>query len=383
MVQKKRIKLTDFKFCTGCMSCFSSCPKKAITAKSKYGFYYPQINKTKCIKCGICVKSCPIVTGNVVQNEIKKVYSAQAKEISWRLKCSSGGIFGLISSFAYNNDYVIYGVAYNKNNREANHLSSDEVDLLEFYGSKYVQCSGDNKFLQVKQDLEKGRNVLYSGCPCEIAGLLSFLGTKYDNLLTIDFICHGVPSPTFFKKVIEKESKRNNVSLVKFREKDSSFPSLITTLYYEDGTKTIYNSFDFYYFRLFHDNICLRRSCYNCSIQSKHLADITLGDDWEASDKDNLGKSLVIVNTNKGETAFNKVIELCDENIVIKSTDSLSKRIFTHKYKKIGYRTFRFFRLYNHPVCAKSFFKIYKPMKKLKDKTFERIAILKNRILKK
>ena len=188
--------------CTGCRMCEQICPVNAIKMiENKEGFIEPVIDKTKCINCGLCSKRCPQL------NEIKRedykmeVYAAKNKNIEEQKSSSSGGVFSVLANYVLENNGIVFGCAFN-DNLIAEHIGiEDKNELYKLRGSKYVQSNTKNTFKDVKENLENSRMVLYSGTPCQIAGLKQFLGKEYDNLYTVDLVCHGVPSPKLFKKL--------------------------------------------------------------------------------------------------------------------------------------------------------------------------------------
>ncbi|MDD3999993.1 MAG: Coenzyme F420 hydrogenase/dehydrogenase, beta subunit C-terminal domain, partial [Bacilli bacterium] len=235
MMKTKKIKLANITQCTGCMACVSTCNTESITVLRKKGFYYPTINHKNCKMCGACVKVCPILNKTNSNKFERGFFTGFSKDFNWRIKCSSGGMFGVFSNYALSNNWIIYGAIYNKKTSQIEHASSCETTVHKMYGSKYVQCVGENKFKEIKKQLDLGEKILYCGLPCEVNGLIHFLGKKYDNLTTIDFICHGVPSPALFNKLVKEESKHSSIDNLTFREKDDSFPNQKMIIYFNDG----------------------------------------------------------------------------------------------------------------------------------------------------
>lgn len=300
-------------FCTGCADCANSCPKAAITmAADEKGFLRPAIAQDLCVDCGLCKKLCP-------QNERLapvregKIYAALAVSDEVRAKSSSGGIFSLLAEKTLREGGVVFGAAMDGNLRVRHMMADTEEKLDLLRGSKYVQSEIGDSYKQAKECLEQGRPVLFSGTPCQVDALQHFLGKEYEKLLTVDILCHGVPSPAVLRKFIESREQAAGKKVVKinFRDKDPGWSAFSTTLFFEDGTKEIDNSYFYFFVR----NYCLRESCSHCLYSStKRVGDITLGDFWgykesapEHIEDDDLGISLVSVNTEKGAAAFRAV----------------------------------------------------------------------------
>lgn len=182
--------------CTGCRVCEQSCPQKCITmVLNRDGFLYPEIDKAHCIECSLCSIRCPINAEHKADNVNPKVYAAILKDKDVLLQSSSGGAFSAIADYVIEKGGTVFGCAFNEN-FEAMHISvKSRQDLARFRGSKYVQSDTGNSFYQVKQELERGYYVLFIGTPCQVEGLKVYLNKKYDKLITVDLICHGVPSP--------------------------------------------------------------------------------------------------------------------------------------------------------------------------------------------
>ncbi len=308
----------SYKKCFSCRSCEQICPKSAVTlSESAEGFYYPIIDNEKCINCSLCVKSCPVLSP--VKNDIsnQKSYVAYLKDKELLKRSTSGGAFtGFAENILSNNGYV-FGAAYDDNLVVKQTCVSNFIDLEKLKGSKYVACDTENSFSQVKQLLKTGKKVLYSGTPCQIAGLRDYLSEEYDNLITVDLICHGVPSQKLFNKYLEWQGKKSGGKIIYcgFRDKDIggwSCGGKIKTKT-KTKTKTINGSFDPYY-RSFLKCNNYKESCYTCPFakMENRPSDITIGDFFEVNlffddiDRAN-GVSLIITNTQRGYDFFNSV----------------------------------------------------------------------------
>ena len=202
------INIVEKKDCCGCSACVSKCPKQCISMiVDNEGFSYPYLDKENCIDCGLCEKVCPVIN----QNEPKKplrCYAAINPDENIRVKSSSGGIFTMIAEYIIAEGGVVFGAAWNKNWQVEHTYTEVKEGLKVFRGSKYIQSIIGDSFIQVELFLKVGRKVLFSGTPCQIAGLKKFLRKEYNNLITVDFVCHGVPSPGVFRWYMKEELKK-------------------------------------------------------------------------------------------------------------------------------------------------------------------------------
>lgn len=302
--------------CVGCRSCVQICPKHAISMKEDIeGFYYPVISD-KCVECGVCKKHCPIMFPENVYNEEKECYGVILKNKEALLKSSSGGAFVGIAEFFLENNGVVYGASY-IDNLKVNHIRITQLkDIEKLQGSKYIESNTDDTFSLVKNDLLSGKNVLYSGCPCQIAGLRKFLSKNYQNLYTIDLVCHGVPSQKFFSEYISWLENRigERVIYYGFRDKNvggwscgGKFRTRTRT-----RTRTFIASADPFYASFLRGEI-YRESCYTCSFANmKRIGDFTIGDLWGAKQivpkmyRKN-GVSFISINTEKAKNIFAQI----------------------------------------------------------------------------
>ena len=201
------IKSTNKKLCTGCAACYSICPVRCISMQEdSEGFLYPVVEKDKCTSCKKCETVCPAI---VQRNERKPLYVYAAKNLNEEIRrqSSSGGIFTLIAESIIQEGGVVFGARFNENWEVVHDYTETIEGLAAFRGSKYVQSRIGNTYLSAKDFLLAGRKVLFSGTPCQIAGLKAFLQDDYDNLLTVDLVCHGVPSPLVWKRYLDETIK--------------------------------------------------------------------------------------------------------------------------------------------------------------------------------
>ena len=312
------IVINDKYKCCGCGACLQKCPKKAITLEyDKEGFWYPHIDKEKCVDCGLCIKVCHLLSDNYNPNETetKASYCAYNKSDEIMKDSSSGGIFWLLVEYALSKGGVVYGaVAEDFNVFHRRGETAEEC--VAFRKSKYLQSDTKNTYVEAQADLKAGRFVLYSGTPCQIAGLYSFLGKKYDNLITCEVVCHGVPSRAAFDKWLDELTQKNNgirpVSMV-WRDKVQGWGPNRITYAFEDGHTWTCTSRDNLFQKGFLNNLYLRPSCYECKYaRLPRIADISLADFWGYKGElkivnDNKGLSIVILSSESAVKIF-KVI---------------------------------------------------------------------------
>jgi len=309
--------------CTGCYACYASCPVGAIDFElKKYGVYGPTVDMRKCTGCLSCVKSCP---NNSVINFFtpKYCYAAWLTDAKKRSLCASGGIATALSEYVINDKKgVVYGTRYGDNLQPIISVSSTIEELDFFKGSKYIHSVAHGVYCDIKAKLYSGMPVLFIGTPCQVAGLISFLKKRPENLYTCDLLCHGVSPYSFFADEITylKEKKHfKNITNCTFRNNNGTNYQFV--LY--DGDKIIYrkSAYSSYYFSAFLKGISLSESCYNCRYaRSDRIADITVGDfiglgiDYPFEHSPN-NVSVVLINTDKGEGIWLNCIS-CSGGIV-------------------------------------------------------------------
>ena len=304
--------------CTGCSTCSNSCPYNCITMEENdEGFLYPKVDQEKCKNCKICIKKCPVLNKEDNMQEQQDIIACYSKDEYNRKISSSGGCFGEFSKKILSQNGVVFGVGYDKNLNVIHKYAKDVKELEQLQGSKYVQSNVDKIYSKVKDFLNQDIDVLFSGTPCQIAGLKSFLGKEYDNLYTIDIVCHGVPSQKLFNKYLEKYGNENMVKDVKFRDKTNGWKDSSMKIILKNGVENIKLAKKDDFIKCFLSNICLRESCYNCEFKQSQ-ADITIGDFWGVNDikpeiNDNKGVSILFINTRKGKS----LLESCRDSFVI------------------------------------------------------------------
>lgn len=252
-----------------------------------------------------------------------KLYALKHKNEEVRMASRSGGIFTALSDYVLENQGVIYGCVLNEHFEAVHIRAKTAEERNRMRGSKYVQSNIGDAYRQVKKDLKDGKMVMFTGTSCQIAGLQGFLRTEYSNLLLVDIVCHGVPSPLLLKKYIDWQSQKKGKDIVFFdfrNKKDFGWDHNVETLYFSDQSKLD----SYVYTQMFYKHIFLRSSCFKCPYkQILHPGDITIADYW-GIDKaapgfnDNKGVSLVMVNNDKGMEYFEKVrdaVDCCETKI--------------------------------------------------------------------
>lgn len=331
------INITDKSKCCGCTACKYICQNNCIyLAEDKEGFLYPIVDTAICVNCGLCEKVCPVLNS---KSELLPLgtYAAINEDDSVRKKSSSGGIFSLLAEWIIRSGGVVFGARYNSDWM----VITESIDSLDeiylFRGSKYLQSNLNDSYLKCRRILKEGRQVLFCGTPCQISGLKNYLRCQYDNLITVDFVCHGVPSPGVWRRYLEElfplESDRV-ISDINFRDKKNGWKNFRFVIdYIEDGQKYSLASVftENIFMRAFLSDLILRPSCYQCPVKrGRSHADITIGDLWGAETivpdmDDNQGISLVMTNTSKGEELLKKIqvkvpieyVDVCKYNSAI------------------------------------------------------------------
>ena len=327
----------DKKNCCACGACMNICPKSAISMKAdEYGFLYPQINTDLCIECGMCKKVCSY-QNKTESNSPLKVYAAVTKSTDIS-KSASGGIFAAIAQKIIEDGGIVFGASMEYKNGALTpvHIGVETKDeLIKLMGSKYVQSSIANTYKELKSELNKKRKVLYSGTPCQIAGLKGYLQKDYENLYTVDIVCHGVPSAQFFSDYINNLENKLKGKIIdfKFRDKNVGWGHTAKVTYIcnqKEKYKWIPNG-ESSYFSSFLNTDIDRENCYSCKYANSHRpGDISLGDYWgiEKMHPEYLvqnggfikvqdGSSCIIANTQKGLT----LIDLCKDRIAYKESE--------------------------------------------------------------
>lgn len=308
------------KQCVGCRSCEQSCPKQCIHMENNQeGFLYPIVDEEACINCKKCLKVCPMENKLLHRNEPEKVWAIRQESNMEVMDSASGGASDIAAKIILEQKGVVYGAAYDEK-LVVHHIEvSDDIGRKRLQSSKYVQSNIGHCYSRAKKHLDKGDKVLFTGTPCQIAGLYSFLGKDYPELYTMDLICHGVPSPKFFEKYLEYQSKKlkENIIYYNFRSKEKRGwgTQYLTKTKTKTKTKTL--ALD-KYGKHFMAGDCYRESCYQCQYANiNRVGDITIGDFWGIAKShpefySEKGISSVFVSTNKGKKLFEQMKEFCE-----------------------------------------------------------------------
>ena len=358
------INLINKSKCCGCNSCVQKCPKKCISMQEdEEGFLYPHIDTDICIDCHVCEKVCPVINKNEPRTPLA-CYAAKNPDENIRMKSSSGGIFSMLAEKVINDGGVVFGAGFNRKWQVVHSYTETKEGIAAFRGSKYVQSVIGNTYKETEFFLKQGREVLFSGTPCQIAGLKKYLCKEYENLITVDFICHGVPSPGVFRwylqEVLNNHAARKvkkdsimfptttsipkgdiqmpegiSITDIRFRDKREGWKKYCFTLQIaedpsNDKDRTVTYSSNLHknlYLKGFLKDLYLRPSCYDCP--SKCLSsqsDITIADFWginriNNSLDDNGGISAILANSAKGK----KLLENIDLNLYEVSFNDILK----------------------------------------------------------
>ena len=301
------ITITNKANCCGCSACYNVCPVKCIKMlPDDEGFLYPRVSIEECIDCDLCEKTCPFIK---VNESRKPLYAFASKSVDddVRKKSSSGGVFMVLAKHIIENGGVVIGAIFNSEWQVVHSIIDKEEDLSKLQGSKYVQSEIGDSFNVTKELLNKGRLVLYSGTACQIAGLKSFLKKDYDSLITVDVVCHGVPSPRVWNDYLNAQKEKGEIENIYFRDKRNGWVNYNFTINYKDGKVVSEPHSTNPYMMGFLNDLYLRPSCHECKVKSGRCgSDITLGDFWKVENlfpelNDNRGVSLMLVNTDKGK----------------------------------------------------------------------------------
>lgn len=312
------IQITNKQNCCGCAACVQKCPKQCISmTHDEEGFLYPKVDETLCVHCGICEKTCPMLNPEQPKNP-KTVYASINPNENTRIKSSSGGVFYLLASRTIQQGGVVFGACFDTQWVVRHDCTETKEGLEKFLGSKYVQSEIGDCYYRTEKYLKGGRIVLFSGTACQIAGLLCFLKQPYDNLITMDVLCHGVPSPLIWRDYLEYECNRHQVKLtditnISFRDKQVGWRRFGMSIKSHEKLLVSEPLDQNVYLKGFLRDLYLRPSCYQCQFRcGKCHSDITIADYWGIWNHhpqldDDKGTSLVLINSEKGRILFNDI----------------------------------------------------------------------------
>lgn len=314
--------LENRELCNGCHACYSGCPKNCIEMEQdREGFLFPKIDDSKCNECGICQKICPMNKTQIERMEEvehPKSFAVTHKNEEIILSSSSGGAFSLFAEYIINEGGVVFGARFNENWEVIHDYTETIEGLGAFRLSKNVQSRIGDNYKKVKNFLldNKGRIVLFCGCPCQIGCLKSYLQKDYENLICVDFICRGVPSPKVFQKYNEYREKVSSAKIkeIKFRVKNNDFWQAGYVLYvFANGERYYKTKKDDLYKRADAKGLTSRLSCFKCGFKTiNRISDLTIADFWGVEyvapeAYDSRGVSLVLVQSPKGQEIFDRV----------------------------------------------------------------------------
>ena len=310
------IEISEKKKCSGCHACAAICPMQCIAMqRDEEGFLYPQVDSEKCIRCGLCESVCPVINPSVREDKDKVAYAAYAEDENLRMQSSSGGVFTLLAEIILAKGGVVFGAAMDEEQKCIHICAHTPAELERLRGSKYVQSVIGNTFQEAEKFLKQGRPVLFTGTPCQIAGLHRYLRKEYDNLFTQDIICHGVPSPLVWEKYVKfrEMTAASKTRRTFFRHKKNGWKTFCVQFEFSNCTQYVQTLSEDLYMKAFLKDLCLRPSCYACGTKGHaRSSDITLADFWGVWNiapemDDDKGTSLVLINSPKGKVLFEEI----------------------------------------------------------------------------
>ena len=305
--------------CTGCSACYAVCPQKCIhMKKDEESFYYPEVDKEQCISCNRCSEVCPVINKTASSDGAKKeeAYIVCHKEQDIRLDSASGGAFTVFAQYVLKKEGIVCGAGYDSGLNVVHKICDKFSELEGFRGSKYVQSEMRDIHGVIKQYLNKGRYVLFTGTPCQVEGLLRYLGREYERLITVDIACHGVPSPLLWEKYIkdgERKSKKK-VLYIKCRDKSRGWRNWGMVTKYDDGYKTDQAYYEDPFMEVYLSHNAMRYSCYRCKFRNifNKESDATMADCWGIENfapkmDDDMGASILFLHTEKIKKLWSEI----------------------------------------------------------------------------
>ena len=307
-------------YCTGCTACASACPKGCVTMMpDENGFLCPVVDEDQCVSCGLCEKTCPIVSKPELPEGEPRAYAAYSRDTALRLDSSSGGVFTELAKTVLAKGGAVFGAAYNERFEVLHICAESEADLAKLRGAKYAQSDLWDVFAQVRQRLEQGQQVLFSGTPCQVSGLKAFLRKDYDHLISVDFVCHSVPSPMAWQAYVKYRAANDNGGklplAINLRSKETGWSryQYANLFRYAKDRSYVARSSDSLYMKLFVGGYINRASCASCQFKGySRVSDVTIGDFWGVWDiapemDDNQGTSVVLVQSAKGAVLLDQI----------------------------------------------------------------------------
>jgi NAD-dependent dihydropyrimidine dehydrogenase PreA subunit len=303
--------------CTGCAACYNACPSDCIRMDMEQeGFLHPVVDQECCDDCGACTEVCPALHPKIPDNSrTPEVYACWHKDEAIRYKSSSGGAFSAFASEVIDAGGVVFGAAYDEKMKVRHFGVMNTADLRRLRGSKYVQSDVGKVYTEIKDLLQQNKRVLFSGTPCQVAGLKAFLGNKDNGLFLCDMLCHGVPSPGFFRKYVAYLEKRfgGKIVSINMRHKKQGWHLASTVVYFGDGRELAMSNYFNAYLFAFNNRFSLRTACYTCPYTTiDREGDITMADFWGIGEYASFshdtrnGLSLILLNSDRGRNMFHK-----------------------------------------------------------------------------
>ncbi len=371
------INIIDNSLCCGCSACVQRCPKQCIVlVEDAEGFFYPHVDEKECIDCGLCEKVCPWLNRDEPLHPLQTLAVKNCNEEE-RMRSSSGGVFVALAKATLDKGGVVFGAIFDED-WEVKHTWADTLEGVQaMMSSKYLQSRIEQTYLEAERFLKEGREVLFSGTPCQISGLKRFLRKEYMNLLAVDFLCHGVPSPGVWRRYLKELSEQTarRAAAGKNTVLSSSLNDLpvITGIAFRDKTLHGWKKFSFVvrgrsaykadqnsvllsgihienpFMKGFLANIYLRPSCYDCKCKcGRSHSDLTIADFWGIDRlmpefDDDQGVSLVLVNSHKGEEYLGSLdMEIYTSDIETVCTNNLAycTSAYKHPKREKFYRSF-------------------------------------------
>ena len=309
-------KLCDTLSCSGCTACANACPKECISmVADDEGFLRPHVDMTQCVDCGLCQRACPVLHPPTLPDRQPQLLAVLNKDEQDRSRAASGGMFILLAQQIIHKGGVVFGAAFEPDFSVAHCAAETEADLYRFCGPKYTQSVISDSYQQALSFLKQGRQVLFSGTPCQIMGLRTFLGKDYPDLLTVDIICHGIPSPAVWQRYIQDRCRKDGEDrpdFITFRSKDNGWTKYEVVFRYPQNEYRIHHGQD-PFMRGFLKDLYLRPSCHRCIAKgTRRVADITLADLWGAAKIcpelfDDKGTSLVMLHSEKAKAIWDAI----------------------------------------------------------------------------
>lgn len=333
--------------CVGCGACANVCPKNCLhMVADKNGFLHYEIQKDNCIDCGACERTCPVINKNTKEKEPISAYAVYSKNDNVRISSSSGGLFYTFAKRIIENGGVVYGAAFDENLYLC-HKAVDSIgDLHLIQGSKYIQSDTKLCFREIKKYLTTNRPVLFCGTPCQVEGLLCYLRKPYENLFTIDFICHGVPSPKAWQEYIKYQEKAfsSKACSASFRDKTNGWLSFSSKMKFVNNAEYLEVHNKDAYMKAFLQNISLRKSCYHCRFKNVNRnSDITMGDLWGIKDilpnvADDKGVSVAFVQSEQGKYLLEQIkdclwLQEISSDLAIANNSAMVKSVYEHNFR--------------------------------------------------